>query len=227
MTRRWLALAGLLVVGGLLGAALAHQHDMLGALPPAATATALPTATPLPTLVPRATATPDTVHRAIPAAPRAVRASLPPDQAMPVDGPPSISAALIDATLAREDSPLAGLGSYIEAQGRRWRVDPVFLLAFVCYFDAPAPLANRLHNVGHIHAAGNAPSFDGYRAYATWRQGIDGWYRLIHDLYVSQWHLTTLDAILPVYAPGAGRHDVEAEINAMRGMIDAWRAMPH
>lgn len=227
MTRRQAAVAGLLVVCVLLVAALTRQRPVLGGLPPAAPPTP---AGATPTSAPRRAAPPtparhEPARRTVALAAQAQPIRLPrsSDVALPVDSPPSVSPALIDATLAREGSPLAGLGAYICAEGRHWHVDPVFLLAFVTYFDAAHPLAVSLHNVGHIRAGGTEPAVDGYRAFATWRQGIGAWYGLIHKLYVNRWHLRTLDEILPIYAPGAGRLDVEAEVNALRDTVAAWR----
>lgn len=142
---------------------------------------------------------------------------------MTVLAPPSVSASLVNAVLARERSPLAGLGAYIVAAGQRSGIDPVFLLAVVSYFDMRHPLPAAAHNVGHIRASGHAPVLDGYHVYPTWRAGIDAWYTLIHGLYVARWHLRTLDAIVPVYAPST-RAGVEAELAALRAMVTAWRA---
>jgi len=142
---------------------------------------------------------------------------------MPVVGPPSVSAALIDAALAREGSPLAGQGAAIVADGRRAGVDPVFLLAFVSHFDLHAPLPAAAHNVGHVRATAGEAALDGYRIYPTWQAGITAWYALIRGQYVGRWGLKTLDAILLVYAPST-QAGVESELADLRAMVTAWRA---
>jgi hypothetical protein len=144
---------------------------------------------------------------------------------MRVAGAASVDTAVVDATLHREGSPLAGLGAVIIAKGRRWGIDPVFLVAFVTYFDAGAPLPTAAHNVGHIRAVGTQRAIDGYRAFPTWQAGIDAWYRLIAAVYVRRWELTTLDRIVPVYAPGSGRRSVETELNALRATVEALRGL--
>ncbi len=163
-----------------------------------------------------------------PAATPTAQATVPPtaptgEGAMSVVGPPSVSAALIDAALAREGSPLAGQGASIVAEGRRAGVDPVFLLAFVSHFDLHAPLPAAAHNVGHVRATPGEAALDGYRVYPTWHAGIAAWYALIRGQYVGRWGLKTLDAIVPVYAPSTPA-GVESELADLRAMVTAWRA---
>lgn len=132
--------------------------------------------------------------------------------------------ALVDAVLRREGSPLAGLGAYICSGGRGQGIDPVFLLAFVSEFDVQDALSSDLHNVGHLTAASGQPSVGGYRMFATWRDGIDAWYGLVRGLYVGQWHLQTLDAMVPVYAAGSVAQ-VEDRINRLHALIASWRLL--
>ncbi len=139
-------------------------------------------------------------------------------------GAPTVTPALVDAVLGREGSPLAGLGDYICARGRRDGIDPVFLLAFVSEFDATRALSPAVHNVGHLSAVAGQPSQDGYRQFATWRDGIDAWYALVQGLYLDQWNLTTLDAMVPVYAPGPAAQ-VEDQVNRLHALVASWRAL--
>jgi len=212
--RRLVAAAGLLLalllIGRTLLASLPHE-TLARPLPPPQTGRGVmigpatpPAATPVATV---------TVQ---PAAPTG-------DGAMSVVRPPSVSAALIDAALAREGSPLAGQGAAIVTQGRRAGVDPVFLLAFVSHFDLRAPLPVAAHNVGHVRATAGEAALDGYRVYPTWQAGIAAWYALIRGQYVGRWGLKTLDAILPVYAPSM-QAGVESELADLRAMVTAWRA---
>ncbi len=145
------------------------------------------------------------------------------DDALPLDGPPSVSPAFVDATLARLGSPLAGSGRFIYDEGRRQGVDPVYLLAIISYVDGRDSLPAAAHNVGAIRAVGGQPALNGYRVFPTWRDGVAAWYALVRTLYVRRWGLRTLDAMLPVYAPAPGQ-GVEDELNALRARIAAWRA---
>lgn len=220
MTRRRLSWAVLLAVVLLLGAALGRTSAGLASPPAPVPPPQASSMTPPQPTVPAPRAITPTV--AVPAASSVPAHGGVSDAALVVTGPPSVSDRAVDAVLSRESSPLAGLGPYIVAEGRRQGIDPVFLLAIVSYFDVRDPLPAALHNVGHIRAKAGEPAVDGYRAYPTWRAGIAAWYALIHDLYVGRWGLRTLDAIIPVYAP-APRPRLEAEIDDMRAMVGAWR----
>jgi hypothetical protein len=217
--RRLVACAGLLLVLALAGGAIATglRRDTPLPRPPRAPADVARPAALAP--APSPASSPVAARRVAPAAGVAGEG----EGALPVVAPPSVPAALVDAVLAREGSPLAGQGAYIVVAGRRSGVDPVFLLAFVSHFDLSHPLPATAHNVGHIRASGGEPAVDGYRVYPTWQAGVDAWYALIHDRYAGQWGLRTLDAIAPVYAPST-QAGVEAELADLRAMIAAWRA---
>jgi len=142
---------------------------------------------------------------------------------MSIVGAPSVTPAVADAVLAREGSPLAGQGGYICLEGRRAGIDPVFLLAVVAQVDAPSPLPDAAHNVGHVLATAGQPAAGGFRVYPSWRAGVAGWYELMRTLYVDRWGLRTLDTVWPVYAPGS-REQVEGQLGALEAMVTAWRA---
>lgn len=219
MTRRVVALVVVAAVCVLLVGALAQHLLAPGDAAPIAIPAVPPRATPMP-------------RRAVVRKPVvvAVRRAVPlvaPDHtaAMMVAVSPTVDAAVVDAVLAREGSPLAGSGRFIVADGRRRGIDPAFLVAFVTYFDVPAPLPPVAHNVGHMRAVAGQLSAGGYRAFPSWQAGIDAWYRLVSRWYVHQWHLSSLDSIVPVYAPGAGRRSVETELNSLRATVDALRRL--
>jgi hypothetical protein len=224
MTRRYLAWLALLVL-----AALCINAQVRPFARPA-TPPRLPAAgfvfPPAPTAArPIAAATPvqrrpSQTRHAVVAAPVALVSSV--NESYVMAQAPSISPAVIAATLRRLGSPLAGLSDVIYRTGRAYGIDPAYLLAFVAYFDRRVPLPDRAHNVGRIRATGREPSVQGYRAFGSWEQGITAWYRLMRDLYVRRWHLRSLDAVLPVYAPST-RVGVEDELGQMEAMIAAWR----
>lgn len=220
MTRRHLSWAALLAVALLLGAALGRTSAGLASPPAPVSVRQAPSATPLQSAIQTPRAATLTPTRPVVAPARSPGGAS--YAALVMTGPPSVSDRTVDAVLSRENSPLAGLGPFIVAEGRRQGIDPVFLLAIVSYFDVRDPLPAMLHNVGHIRAKAGEPAVDGYRVYPTWRAGVAAWYALIHNLYVGRWGLRTLDAIIPVYAP-APRPRLEAEIDDMRAMVSAWR----
>jgi hypothetical protein len=52
---------------------------------------------------------------------------------------------------------------------------------------------------------------------------MEDWYKLITDLYINQWGLRTVDAIIPVYAPSGDGNNPTAYINSVESMVDSWR----
>jgi hypothetical protein len=80
------------------------------------------------------------------------------------------------------------------------------------------------HSVGNIRAVAGSPSKDGYKYYDTWQEGAEDWYRLISTLYISAWDLTTVDKIVPVYAPSADSNDPAAYVDDVEQLVTAWRA---
>lgn len=226
MTRRHLAWLALLVLAALGINAQVHPFVRSDTPPRLPSASFVFPPTPAPTH-PLAAAKP--MRRRLPqprhagaAAPVALVSSI--SESYVLARPPSVSPAVIAATLRRLGSPLAGLSDAIYRTGRAYGVDPAYLLAFVAYFDRSMPLPDRAHNVGRIRATGREPAVQGFRAFGTWEQGITAWYRLMRDLYLRRWHLRSLDAVLPVYAPST-RVGVEDELGQMEAMIAAWRRM--
>ena len=60
--------------------------------------------------------------------------------------------------------------------------------------------------------------------YKTWEEGFADWYLLISDQYVRKWNLTTVDQIVPVYAPSSDNNDVQAYIASVERAVDTWRS---
>lgn len=146
--------------------------------------------------------------------------------AFDVRGTPTVSAALIDQVLAAYGSPMAGEGKDLYALGVKYGIDPAFCLAFFVHESAAGTRgeAKITHNLGNIRATDGAPSRDGYRYYDTWLEGAEDWYRLIGNVYVGSWDLTTVNAIIPVYAPSADNNDPASYIDDVEQLVSAWRA---
>jgi Mannosyl-glycoprotein endo-beta-N-acetylglucosaminidase len=153
--------------------------------------------------------------------PRAPKTS----DAYSVLGSPSVSAAFINRVLRTYHSPTAGKGSALYKDGVAYGIDPVFALAFFMHESTfgTAGVARVTRSLGNIRCTPGYPScYKGYRAYDTWQEGFIDWYRLIRNLYVAQWDLTTVDQIIPVYAP-ASENNVHAYIVAVKHAVDTWR----
>ncbi len=143
-----------------------------------------------------------------------------------VVGKPSISAEFINRVLAWYDSPAAGKGQVLYDDGVKYGIDPVYALAFFMHESrfGTTGVATVTHSLGNIRATTGHAQYQGYRMYRTWEEGFGDWYRLIAKLYVAQWGLSTLDQIVPVYAPGSDNNDVAAYIAAVKQAVDTWRS---
>ncbi|GCF10666.1 glucosaminidase domain-containing protein [Dictyobacter arantiisoli] len=62
----------------------------------------------------------------------------------------------------------------------------------------------------------------GYAKYSSWEQGFHDWYALIHNYYVAR-GLTTIDKVIPVYAPTPNNADA-GYIQSIKHIIDTWHA---
>ncbi len=149
-----------------------------------------------------------------------------------VVGPPSVSPALIDAVLAEYNSPAAGKGDVIHDLGVQYGIDPAFLLAFFIHESSAGTNSHwaglkadgtTTHNVGNIVCTTGWRCYGRFRDYATWDEGIEDWYKLIHDLYVGEWDRTTLEEIIPKYAPASDNNDEARYIAQVRTLVEGWR----
>ena len=140
-------------------------------------------------------------------------------------GAPSVSAVLIDQILSANNSPAAGSGQAIYDDGVKYGIDPVFALAFFMHESSfgTAGIAQITHSPGNLRCIPNADCVSGYAAFASWSAGFDAWYQLISNLYVNTWGLTTLDQIIPRYAPPTDNNDDAAYISTVENAVDAWR----
>src|SRR5712692_566162 len=141
-------------------------------------------------------------------------------------GKPSISADFINQVLAHYQSSAAGKGQALYNDGVKYGIDPVYALAFFMHESrfGTTGVATVTHSLGNIRAATGYAQYEGYRMYRTWEEGFEDWYRLIAKLYVAQWGLSTVDQIVPVYAPSSDNNDVAVYIAAVKQAVDTWRS---
>jgi Mannosyl-glycoprotein endo-beta-N-acetylglucosaminidase len=143
-----------------------------------------------------------------------------------VVGPPTIDVPQINRVLAQYHSPASNKGQALYDYGQEYGIDPAFALAFFMHESGfgTQGVAVKTHSLGNIRATAGHPSYNGYRYYDTWEQGFEDWYRLISQQYVSQWDLSTIDQIIPVYAPAADNNNEAAYIQSVKRAVDTWRA---
>lgn len=149
-----------------------------------------------------------------------------PLQTYNVVGAPSIEADFIERVLVYYHSPAAGKGQALYDEGLKYGIDPAYALAFFMHESTfgTRGVATVTHSLGNIRATQGYAQYDGYRLYRTWEQGFEDWYKLIAKQYVDQWGLSTVDQIIPVYAPGADHNDEAAYIQSVEHAIDTWHS---
>ena len=144
----------------------------------------------------------------------------------PVVGKPTVSAAFLNRVLAFYRSPAAGLGQALYDDGVHFGIDPVYALAFFLHEDGMGTTGWGATNrsLGNTRCTAGYACRGGYRAYDTWSAGFWDWFSLIRVQYVNIWHKTTVDQIVPVYAPDSDGNNVVAYIAAIKHAVDIWRA---
>jgi len=143
-----------------------------------------------------------------------------------VVGAPSVSVAFINQVLVAYQSPAAGLGQALYDDGVAAQIDPVYALAFFMHESSFGRLGwgHANHSLGNIRCSVGYTCQGGYRFYRSWQEGCVDWYRLIRGRYVDQLRLSTVEQIVPVYAPAADHNDVEAYIQAVERAVATWRS---
>ncbi len=151
---------------------------------------------------------------------------------MSVLGKPSVTPAQIAAVLAQYNSPAKAYAQDIYDLGVKYGIDPAFCLAFFIHESSagtnPAwaglkPDGTTTHNIGNIICTNGWRCYGRFRDYDSWRDGIEDWYRLISELYISTWGRTTVEEIIPRYAPAADNNDENAYIQSVKNMVLSWR----
>ncbi len=122
-------------------------------------------------------------------------------------GSPTVSAAFINQVLASNHSPAAGKGQAIFDDGIKYGVDPVFALTFFMHESSfgTTGVAQSTLSLGNLRCIPAFPCPNGYASFPTWEAGFNAWYSLIRDVYVDTWHLSTVEQIIPTYAPASAQ----------------------
>ena len=146
-------------------------------------------------------------------------------------GSPSIAADLIDRVLSAYGSPATGTGQSLYDLGVASGIDPVWALAFFMHEDSfgTTGIGAVNHSLGNIRCSAGYSCQDGFRSYATWEASYQDWYSLILNGYVkgsvsSACPCTTIEQIIPVYAPSHDGNDVQGYIAALVQAAHTWRA---
>jgi hypothetical protein len=129
-----------------------------------------------------------------------------------------------------------GHGQEIYDLGLKYGINPAISLAFFIHESGagsnPAWAGwkedgTSTKNVGNIICTPGYRCHGRFRDYDTWEQGIEDWYKLISELYVQEWGRTTVEQIIPKYAPAADNNDENAYINVVKRLVEDWQREAH
>src|SRR5712691_7372910 len=142
-----------------------------------------------------------------------------------VIGGPSLQAAFVDRVLATYGSPAVGLGRALVADSLRFHIDDVYALAFFLHESTfgTTGVARFTRSLGNIICSGYPTCFAGFRSYASWQVGAWDWFRLIKEEYLPR-GLSTVQAIIPVYAPASDGNNPDSYIAAVLRAAAIWHA---
>ncbi|HEX6484904.1 MAG TPA: glucosaminidase domain-containing protein [Ktedonobacteraceae bacterium] len=141
-----------------------------------------------------------------------------------VRGIPTLSANFVNRVLVAAHSPAQGTGPALYDLSQHYGIDDAYALAFFEHESqfGTTGMAQRTHSLGNIRCSTGYQCTSGYRAYSSWVAGYADWYQLIHSLYINTWHLTTVEQIIPVYAPAGDGNDVPGYIAAIEQAVAHW-----
>lgn len=147
----------------------------------------------------------------------------------PIYGKPTLTASQIDVILAAYHSPAAGQGQTLYDLGVQYGIDPAYALAFFMHESTLGTQgeARATHSLGNLRCINGAECIDqdrgGYAAFASWHDGFHAWFVLItSDLYKGDGR-TTVETIIPRYAPTADSNNETAYISALVYCVQSWQ----
>ena len=145
-------------------------------------------------------------------------------------GPPTITVAQIEAIFTAYHSPARGTGQTLYTLGVNYGIDPAFALAFFMHESALGTQGEATVTLalGNERCIPDRPCIDqkrgGYAQFESWSDGYEHWYQLLTGPVYRGSGLTTVEQIIPRYAPSADDNDEQAYINALLYSVRAWRS---
>jgi hypothetical protein len=156
----------------------------------------------------------------------------PPSGGSSVIGGPSLSAQFVNQVLAAAGSPASGLGQDFYNDSIKYQIDDAWALAFYRH-ESSYGLAGEAVNslsIGNLRCVSQGYQdlgpwcADGYAHWPSWQAGIEAWYRLIRNVYINSWHCSTVESIIPHYAPNSDNNDESAYISSVEQSVASWRS---
>ena len=140
-------------------------------------------------------------------------------------GPATIDVDFINKVLDYYHSPMAGEGSLFANVSQYCGLDPAFVLAFYMHessFGLSGEARSSL-SPGNLRCIPGVKCQDGYAWFDSWQDGLMVQCRLLKNLYVDGWGLTTPEQIIPKYAPAADHNNEAGYEYALEHAVDTWR----
>jgi hypothetical protein len=139
-------------------------------------------------------------------------------------GQPTINAVFINQTLCAAKSPACGTGMSLYSYGKQYNIDPAYALAFFWHESQFGKYGVAAENkgLGNIRCTPGYRCLNGFRAYSSWAAGYQDWYALIRNFYINDLHKTTIEAIVPTYAPSV-ENDTQGYIASVVSSVQTWR----
>jgi len=146
----------------------------------------------------------------------------------PITGAPSIPPDTINKLLCKYgNSQVCGTGQALYQDGQTYNIDPAFALAFFWHesnFGTKGEAVNS-KSLGNLRCIDQEASCtDSYAWFNSWEDGYNAWYSLISNLYIKQWGLSTVNQIIPKYAPSSDHNNEQAYIGNVCSLVNTWRS---
>jgi len=137
----------------------------------------------------------------------------------------------VNRVLGAYHSPAAGTGQALNDLSLRYGIADEYALAFFLHESAfgTTGVARVTRSLGNIRCSDGYRCIAGFRAYSTWREGYEDWFKLIKDGYVTgqvsrTCSCVTVQQIIPAYAPASDHNNEGAYIAAVLSAVAAWRS---
>lgn len=145
-----------------------------------------------------------------------------------VQGPPTVTAQFIDQLLCKYGNPgVCGTGADLYNLGVQYGIDPAYPLAFFWNESnfGTEGAAVTTKNLGNLRSSPlEAFESGGFACFYDWQTGYRAWYELIKGpMYVGS-GLTTVDRIIPRYAPSADHNSPAHYIAVVESAVSIWRS---
>jgi len=149
-----------------------------------------------------------------------------------VVGGPSLSASFINQVLANAGSPAQGTGDTFYSMSQKYGIDDAWALAFFQHESTYGRYgaANSSLSIGNIRCVYKGYEdlgpwcADNFTHWPSWNAGIEAWYRLIRNVYVNSWGCSTIESIIPHYAPTEDHNNEAGYIASVEQSVNTWRA---